>query len=216
MIGPHVPRQCFEHPPIVQPDDQDIGLGDDALDVPAHELRDVRHVLLDEAAVRAQQIGQVHLGIVDQQRQALADEVLRQQHQWAFAQIVGSGLEREPDHADPALAGRHHLGDRVIDVGAVRRHDAAVHRQLDVVHLGEVVRRAQILRQARAAERETGLQIRRRNVELPVPAHQIHHLERIYAHRLADPGRLVGEGDLQRMEVVAAVLDHFGGADRRA
>ena len=67
--------------------------------------------------------------------QPLADELLGDQHQRAFAQVVGAGLEGEPDHADAPLAAREHLGDRVIDVRAVRLHDARVHRQLDVAHL---------------------------------------------------------------------------------
>ena len=80
----------------------------------------------------------------------------------------------------------------------------AEHRQLDVAHLGEVSRRAQVLGQARAAEREAGLQVGRRDVELRVLADEVHHLERVDAERLAQPRRLVGERDLQRVEVVAA------------
>ena len=175
----------------------------------------MRNVLIDETAIRAKEARQMHLRIVDQQRQTLADEVLGQQHQRAFAQIVGPGLERQADHADPALARRHHLRDRMIDMRAVRGHDAPMHRQLDVAHLGQVVRGAQILRQARSAEREARPQIRRRDVELAVAADEIHHLERVDAHRLADPGRLVRESDLEGVEVVAAVFDHLGGADGR-
>ena len=44
---------------------------------------------------------------------------------------------------------------------------------------------------------------------------QVHHLERVDAHRVAQARRLVGERDLQRVEIVAAVLDHLRGADRR-
>ena len=97
---------------------------------------------------------------------------------------------------------------------SVRRQDAGEHRQLDVVRLGQVHGRAQVLGQARAAEREARLQVGRRDVELRVLADQVHHLEGVDAERLAQPRRLVGERDLQRVEVVAAVLHHLGRAHR--
>ena len=78
---------------------------------------------------------QVHLGVVDQQLQALADELLGQRHQRAFAQVVGAGLERQADHADPcACRWPAPCAMAMVDVHAVRRQDAAEHRQLDVAH----------------------------------------------------------------------------------
>ena len=52
------------------------------------------------------------------------------------------------------------------------------HRQFDVVLFGDLCQRAQIFWQAGAAEREAGLQIRRRNVQACVGAHQPHHFVR--------------------------------------
>ena len=91
----------------------------------------------------------------------------------------------------------------------------AQQRQFDVLLLGQMQRRAQVLGQARAAEREARLQVGARDVELRVAAHQVHHLERIDAQRFAQSRGFVGERDLQRVEVVAAVLDHLRRAHRR-
>ena len=84
------------------------------------------------------------------------DEMLGEAHERALAQVVGAALERQADHADAPLARSQHLGDRVIDVRAVGHEYARQHRQLDVSLAGEVSRRAEVLRQARAAEGEPG------------------------------------------------------------
>ena len=132
----------------------------------------------------------------------------------AFAQIVGAGLERQSDHADAPLAAGRHLADRQFDVLPIRREDARVQRQFDVLLLGKVQRRTQVLGQAGAAERKPRLQVGARDVELRVPAQQVHHFERIGAQRLAQARGFVGERDLQRVEVVAAVLDRLRRAHR--
>ena len=44
--------------------------------------------------------------------------------------------------------------------------------------------------------------------------YQVHDLDRINAQCVAQPRGFVGEGDLQRVEVVAAVLHHLGGTHR--
>jgi hypothetical protein len=74
--------------------------------------------------------------------------------------------------------------------------------------------RTQVLGQARAAEGKAGFQIGTRDVELRVLAHQIHDLEGVDAQRLAQARRFIGEGDLERVEVVAAVLHHLGRSHR--
>ena len=72
---------------------------------------------------------QVHLGVVDGQLHALADELLGQRDQRAFAQVVGAGLERQADEADAALAGGQHLvAAPASRCCLVRRQDAAQHR----------------------------------------------------------------------------------------
>ena len=73
----------------------------------------------------------------------------------------------------------------------------------------------QVLRQVRSAERKARLQIGRRDVELAVLAYRVHYLEGVDSQRFAQPRRLVGERDLQRMKIVAGVLRHFRCANRR-
>ena len=134
-------------------------------------------------------------------------------HQRALAQVVGAGLEGQAQHADARPAELQDLVHRVIDVRAVADQQAGQHRHLEIVLLRDVRQRAQILRQARAAEGEAGLQVRRRDVQARIGAHQPHDLVRVDAERLRDAADLVGEGDLERVEGVAAHLERFGHAD---
>ena len=105
------------------------------------------------------------------------------------------------------------LVDRVIDVHSVADQQAGQHRDLDVVLLRDLRQRAQILRQAGAAEGEARLQVGRRNVQARVGAHQPHDFVRIDAQRLRHAADLVGERDLERVEGIAAHLERFGHAD---
>ena len=125
MIGPQPLREIALDRAIARSEHDDLGRIDDGGQVVAKQRSDVGNVLLDEAPVRAEQPRQLHLGIVDQQLQALADEVLGQQDQRALAQIVGAGLERQADHSDAPLARCHHLGDRMVDVRAGWRRGCA-------------------------------------------------------------------------------------------
>src|SRR5690606_24977955 len=138
-----------------------------------------------------------------------ADQPLREAHQRALAQIVRAGLERQADHADLAGARVHHHLRGVVDVQLVRLHDGAQHRQLHVAGSREVENRAQVLRQARAAEREAGAQIGGRDVEARVLANEPHDVPRIDAEALAQTPDLVRERNLERMEDVAGELQHL-------
>ncbi len=71
--------------------------------------------------------------------------------------------------------------------------------------------RAQVLRQAVAAEGETRPQIGGGDVQLAVQAEDVHHAMRIHAEGLAQRADLVGEADLQRMPGIVGVLHHLGG-----
>ena len=115
----------------------------------------------DETAVRAEEIRQMHLGVEDQQTEALADEMLCQQDQRALTQIIGAWLERQSDHPDASLAGRHHFVDRMLDVLAVRCENCAVDGHLDIAGFREMHRRAEVFRQTGASEGEARLEISR-------------------------------------------------------
>ena len=174
---------------------------------------DVGQMAVEEFLVRAQDSRQVDLGIVDLDRHALADQLLGERHHRALAQIVGAGLEAQADQADLAHSARQNALDRHVEMDLVGAQNAGQHRQFDARLIGQVGGGAQIFRQARATEREARLQVGLRNIQLRVAADQVHHFQRIDAQRIAQTGGFVGEGDLQCMEVVAAVLHHLGGAD---
>ena len=73
---------------------------------------------------------------------------------------------------------------------------------------------SQVLREARATEGEAGLEVGSRDVQSGVLREESHDLMRVDLERLADPPHLVGERDLERVERVAAVLEHLRGPDR--
>ena len=90
------------------------------------------------------------------------------------------------------------------------------HRQIHVELFGAILQGADVLRQAGSAKGETGLQIIRRQVELPVAAEDVHHLVTVDAQALAHVPDLVREADLQGVPGVADVFHHLRHADAGA
>src|SRR5690349_18539537 len=104
LIFARMARNRLEDFRIAQAYNENLRFGDHALDVFTHERPDMRDMLLDEPPVRPEQPRQVHLRVVHEQTQPFADELLRDQDERALAQIVGSGLERQPDHPHAAAS----------------------------------------------------------------------------------------------------------------
>jgi hypothetical protein len=78
----------------------------------------------------------------------------------------------------------------------------------------ELLERVDVLREARAAEADAGLQELR--ADAVVQAHPLGHLDDVRARLLADVGDLVDERDLRGQERVGGELDHLGRRDVRA
>src|SRR6185295_5786258 len=91
----------------------------------------------------------------------------------ALAQVVGAGLEAEAEDADLPVALLHHRLNSTLDLQLVRWKDCGEDGQRDVNALRLVQKGAQVLRQARAAEGEAGLEVVRREVELLVLAEDL-------------------------------------------
>ena len=102
-------------------------------------------------------------------------------------------LKLKPSSPTRFLPVSHHLVDRVLDLQLVAAEDRLDHRHLEVDFLRAVLQRAHVLRQARAAEREAGLQVIRRQVQLLVLAEDVHDLVAVDADALAEVADLVGE-----------------------
>src|SRR5262245_30095165 len=177
---------------------------------------DVRYDVVDVGLVGPGQDRQAHALIVDANVETFADQLLRQPHERAFAQVVAVGLEAEAEHGDAALS----LGGNGVDCSAnlnpVAWQDVADDRQLEIEFLGQIGESGSILGQTRATECETGPQVGRRNVELGIAAEDIHDLVAIDADRLANIADLVAEADLQRVPDVVHVFDEFAGLHRSA
>ena len=115
---------------------------------------------------------------------------------------------------DLLLARLQHRVDAARDLRLVGLNHRRQDRRRHVIDAARAQQRSNVLRQARPAEGEARLEIGGRNVELLVLAKHAHHILRVGAQRIAQVRDLVGEGDLQRMECIADVLDHLGRAYR--
>ena len=136
--------------------------------------------------------------------------MLRDLNHRAFAQVIRVALERQPEQGHPALGQALGLLDELGQVRLVAGQQAVDQRQLHAAAPAFVRQCADVLGQARAAERVAGPQVVRRQVEARVLAEQPHHRLRIDAHAFADAADLVGKRHLRRVEGVAGVLNHLG------
>ena len=92
------------------------------------QLRDVRDFRVDVVLVGTHDSGMVDITVENLQRVALADQQFRQVDQRAFAQVIGTGFERQTEQADVLLAERRNQIERTIDLGDVAAHDRGEHR----------------------------------------------------------------------------------------
>ena len=151
-------------------------------------------------------------GVVGGDRRAFGAQPRRQHDRGRLAQIVGLGLEGEPEQRDVRVAQRPEalleLGD---DAPLLQRVDLDHGvEQLEVVArvAGQLLERLHVLGKARTAVADAGVQEVR--ADAPVEAHARGHDAHVGADLLADVGDLVDERDLGRQEGVGGVLDHLG------
>ena len=163
--------------------------------------------LLDVLPVRADQPGEGHVGVVDPQVVALADEPLGQLDERALAQVVGAGLERR------GRTGRSGAGrSRSIRSTARRRCASLDGSTLSRIGTSTSARRrrvdqaAQVLGQAGAAEGEAGPQVGRADVELAVGQEDLHHLVRVDPERPADAPTSLAKPILRAWNALSAYL----------
>src|SRR5579885_1897426 len=174
--------------------------------------RQMRQVLHGEPPVAADQARELQIAVVDDELEALADQPLHQLDERALTQIVGVGLEGQPEDRHPAAAVARDHADDAIDLMLIGGERGVEHEALHVEGLGVVAQRAKVLGQAGAAERKAGPEIGGRDVELAVGAEDGHDGAAVDAAGLADLADLVGEAHLQGVPAVVRVFDRLGGA----
>src|SRR5260370_28084512 len=119
----------------------------------------MRDLLLDVPFVGSDQIREGDVPIVDAQRQAFPEQRFREDDEWALTEIVGAVLEAESEETDLFPARLHDLVECVLDLEPVARQDVGDDGQIDVQLPGAVLEGPNVLRKARSAERESGLEI---------------------------------------------------------
>jgi hypothetical protein len=91
------PLVVAREPRIAMSDHDDFGGVDGRAQILDQQAIDVGQMLLEEGAVAAVDAGQVDAGVVDGQREPLAQQALRQLEERALAQVVRAGLERQAE-----------------------------------------------------------------------------------------------------------------------
>jgi len=94
--------------------------------------------------------------------------------------------------------------------------DGLDHWHIHVQFLRAILQRADVLGEARSAERKPWPQVVRREVQLLVAAEHLHHLVAVDLELLAHISDFVRKAHFERVPRVARVLDHFRHADARA
>src|SRR5918993_348222 len=118
----------------------------------------MRKMRLYELEVRAGQLRDLDVRIIDADVVSAAIKALRKLHQRAFAQIVSLGLEAQTDDADPTLAGcsNHRVcAPQLLFIGV---HRCVEDGRWNVQLPCSEPQSPQILRQARPTKSEAGLE----------------------------------------------------------
>ncbi len=194
--------------------DHDLAVAQDLVQVGAQPLGQVRDLVLDEAAVRAQHALHVHVGVVQQHAVALADQRADHAQDGALAQVVGPGLEGQAEHADAPALEPLDEPDGLVHVEVVRARDGLDDRHLRAQHARPLLERPHVLGQAGAAVGEARLEVVGAQVEPRVAHEQVHHQVAVDPLALADAAHLVGEHHLERVVGVVDVLHDLRGPQR--
>src|SRR5262245_58408493 len=200
------------------------GLRDDQIVTPCQQIfqvfvqkfADVGNAYEQEIAIAAVDFVESDMRIEDTQLPSLAEQMLQKKHHRALPQIVRVFLESEAENANP-FRGRiqNHL-NRPLKVLPIAWQHGFEQRQFEVQPGCPKSQRPQIFWKTGAAEGETWIQIRSRDVQLRVLTQRIHHFTARYIHAGTEGADFVGETDVDGMEGITSVLDHFGGAQGHA
>nr|GEX25324.1 hypothetical protein [Tanacetum cinerariifolium] len=204
--------ECTEALVAVAQDDH-VGFVDDCVEIRVQQRGNVRDLGLDVVLVRTVDAGVFDVAVEDAQVVAFTDQHFSQLDQWAFAQVIGTGLEAQTQQGHFASVAGGNDVECVLNLGHVAAHQGVEQRCVNVQAAGAVGQGANVLRQAGTAEGEAWAHVVLRQVQSLVLADHVHHFTAIDADCLGDVADFVGEGDFGRVPYVAGVLDHFGNGD---
>src|ERR1043166_9759083 len=70
------------------------------LELRTHQLRNMRNLTFDVLLVRAKHARQLHVAVINQHAQTLAEQSLANRNDRTLAQVVSALLKAQPEHAD--------------------------------------------------------------------------------------------------------------------
>ena len=128
----------------------------------------------------------------------------------AFPKVVCASLETQAEYADSLALRRQHRRDSALEVGLIARQDRAQQRQIQIKLLCAVRECTNVLREAGSAEGESRVQISLGDIKLFVGREDVGHRACIDFELTAEGSDFICKSNLQSVESVAHVLDHFG------
>ena len=129
MIGTQTLPQISEGG-MRRSDNHDVAALQGIVEVADQQARKMRQMLHGEAAVAPDEAGELQIAIVDGDLEAFAEEALRQLDQGALAQIVGIGLEGQPQHRHPPLSVARDQADGPVDLLLIGGEGGVEHMKL--------------------------------------------------------------------------------------
>src|SRR5258708_31786351 len=124
----------------------------------------MRYMVENVVAIRPMNTRETDVLVVYPEVESLAYQPLGQLHHRALAHIVRTRLEADAEHADLLAAFFDHGLHPALDLLLVARQDRRKDRERNIERFRLVQQGAQILGQARAAERKARLQVVRREI----------------------------------------------------
>src|ERR1022692_1452980 len=121
-------------------------------------MRKVTHQVI---FIRAHKARELDIRIEDSHLEAFADEAFHELNKRTFAHIICSGLETNSKKSNSFLGLTDDPIEAAVDQRAVAFENVIEYWQRKIEFAAQIRERAQVLRQTRAAESKTGLQIGR-------------------------------------------------------
>src|SRR5262245_33453852 len=112
--------------------DDQVVPGDQIVKRAAKQSSDVRNLFFDIRLISTDEFFQNEVGIVNAQIDAFADERLAKTHQGTFAQVIGPGLEGEPQQADFFCTSVDDEINRPLNLQLIALRDPAQQRRFNI------------------------------------------------------------------------------------
>src|SRR5215468_9013449 len=174
-----------------------FGPADRIADIGYNEVGDVRNHLHEVAPVGADKLRNFDIRVEYPDLPAFADQPLHQFDERTLSDVVGPGLETDPQKRNALSRSVEDPVYAPIDQHLVAFEDMIENREVEIVLPSQVGECSQVFRQAGATERKAGPQIGGRNVKALVLEKNIHHIVAVNSQCLGNHPDFIAKSDFQ-------------------